>query len=166
MAPHETGFDDVRTMLSEIWDNPSQERRRSILWLVDHTGQALLTTMVNQLQRDEISPMVDISSWTDESSLERIVSQKKMGTRAVVLAKYERARWVEEVLLKLGIAGSDIFVRALADKTQLKVYCAPCANSFSTERHQPVTCPYCGTNLAVSEHFSKRLNSFLGWEDI
>lgn len=93
--------------------------------------------------------------------LKDYLENQPMGTHLYIASSFMVTRQLVRVAEAVGYAAEDIQVRAYGQKYH-QVFCIACYTINPIKGESTVTCLNCGQLLAVSEHYSKRLDAVLG----
>lgn len=103
-----------------------------------------------------------ISSSHDE--IKQILSSQKIGTRLFLFGKWSTVDDIEKIANDIGFTNEEIYKHGVGEKID-HIFCAKCYqfNIKQDPLQEETTCSHCQTKLDVSNHFSKRLNAYLGY---
>ncbi|RAS74554.1 dimethylamine monooxygenase subunit DmmA family protein [Priestia endophytica] len=96
--------------------------------------------------------------------INQILHSQEIGTRLFLLGKWSIVEDIEKVAKVIGFTDEEIDIHGVGEKID-HIFCAKCYQ-FSIKPdplHDETTCSHCQIKLDVSNHFSKRLNAYLGY---
>ena len=102
--------------------------------------------------------MDDVSS----GRLTQHVMNLPMGTRIHVCAAFSTIRQAEAMLEQAGFGDEERSAEPVGDPRHA-LFCAGCHGLNPAAPTNTVHCIHCGRRLAVSDHYSKRINAVLGY---
>lgn len=99
----------------------------------------------------------------DDSDALRIYLEKQpMGTHLYIAASWTSARALARIAEMLGYAKEDIQIRGHGQRYD-QVFCIACYTINPIGDAPTVLCRQCGKTIAVSDHYSRRLDAVLGY---
>ncbi|MFV2048320.1 dimethylamine monooxygenase subunit DmmA family protein [Metabacillus sp. YM-086] len=96
--------------------------------------------------------------------IKQILHSQEIGTRLFLLGKWSTVDDIEKIANDIGFTNEEIDKHGVGEKTD-HIFCAKCYqfNLKQDPLQEEATCSHCQTKLDVSNHFSKRLNAYLGY---
>lgn len=91
-----------------------------------------------------------------------ILSQQRIGTHLFICGKWSMIQAIKEKAYNVGFTESEIQTMGIGPKEE-KVFCVKCYSYNLMKKENNILCEHCNTLLNVSNHFSKRLNAYLGY---
>ncbi len=118
--------------------------------------ETFLQSMTNQIQ--------SVGKFHDRE-IKRLLSGQKIGTELLLMCGWptvmKLVKWAKEA----GFTEDEIQLRGIGDK-ETNVFCIKCYRIVTKSvREERMACDYCGAALAVSDHYSPRLEAYLGFVD-
>jgi len=117
--------------------------------------------VMEYLQQRHGDHIVSISSFTDEE-IQSILDKQMMGTKLFISGSWSMVREVKEIAYAAGFTDEEIQAREIGEKEE-KVYCVKCYKFSRKTESNELACEHCNTLLDVSGHYSKTLDSYLGY---
>lgn len=94
-----------------------------------------------------------------------LLSNQSIGTYLYILTSWELleplARYAEEA----GFSDAEMECHGFGPRSK-QVFCSACQKLNQVLQETRIICRYCGEALSVSDHYSKRLQAFLGYTSI
>jgi dimethylamine monooxygenase subunit C len=91
-----------------------------------------------------------------------ILTKQLVGTHLLIAGKLPFIQEIKEKAYLAGFSENEVQSVVLGPK-QDKVFCVKCYSSNLKQQAEEIHCSHCETTLQVSNHFSKRLNAYLGY---
>lgn len=101
-------------------------------------------------------------STAESRTIRSILSGQVIGTNLFIAESWSMINLVKNIALAAGYSDEEIQYRAYGEKKE-NVYCAKCYSYNRRTNSSVITCEHCNTKLDVSNHFSKRLDAYLGY---
>lgn len=98
----------------------------------------------------------------DSDALRTYLENQPMGTHLYIAASWVSARALARIAEMLGYAKEDIQIRGHGQKYD-RVFCIACYTINPIGDAPTVICLQCGKTIAVSDHYSRRLDAVLGY---
>lgn len=101
----------------------------------------------------------------DEREIKPLLSGQKIGTELLLMGGWPTVAKLEKWAKQAGFTEDEIQLRGIGDK-ETNVFCIKCYRIVTKSvREERMACDYCGAALAVSDHYSPRLEAYLGFVD-
>jgi dimethylamine monooxygenase subunit C len=141
------------------------EGKRKYLFCGDSEGVEDLYNMVQQAIENQ-SPF-DFHLIEDEtdSFLTLWLSQQKMGAYLYIAGQLDFVKRVEKIAYEFGFSEQEIQVKVIGP-IKKKLVCCKCHGFNEIEAELMIICSKCGIELEVSDHYSRRLDAYLGYISI
>lgn len=142
------------------------EGKRKFLFCADPKGATTLYILVSKAINENVP--FDFHIFQDESEESLVAewfTQQKMGTYLYISGAADFVKRVQNKALEIGFSEHDLqsFPIGLVKK---KLLCCTCHGEREVEEETHVTCARCGQELEVSDHYSRRLDAYLGYVSI
>ncbi|GED66868.1 hypothetical protein BRE01_05700 [Brevibacillus reuszeri] len=139
--------------------------KRKYLFCTDSAGAEALYPLVRQTMEDHVPfDFLEIEHESD-SFLEQWFSQQKMGTYMYLSGKWEFVSRIKNLALEAGFTEFEMQLKVIGPARK-KLLCSKCYGIHEVEEVLHVICIHCGLYLEVSNHYSRRLDAFLGYSSI
>jgi dimethylamine monooxygenase subunit C len=142
------------------------EGKRKFLFCADSIAARSLNILVSQAI-DENAPF-DFHIFQEESEesfVDEWLSQQKMGTYLYISGAADFVKRIQNKALKIGFSEHD-FKSLPIEPVKKKLVCCTCHSESEVDDEPHVTCAHCGLELEVSDHYSRRLDAYLGYVTI
>lgn len=117
--------------------------------------------VMEYLQQKHGDHIVSISSFTNEE-VQSILDNQLMGTKLFISGSWSMVQDVKQVAYAAGFTDEEIQTREMGEKEE-QLYCVKCYKISKKTNSDQQKCEHCNTLLDVSEHYSKTLDSYLGY---
>jgi dimethylamine monooxygenase subunit C len=124
-----------------------------------------IPTEINKYVKDKFrkhQPSPSAFSLVDVSG---ILNQQTIGTHLFISGKWPMIQTIKERAYEVGFSENEIQTMAIGPKEE-KVFCVKCYSYNLKKQENEISCDCCNTSLSVSNHFSKRINAYLGYINI
>lgn len=139
--------------------------KRKYLFCCDAEGAESLYTLVQQVMEAKVSFDLHIIEQDFEPFLYQWFSEQKMGTYLYISGRWEVVKVVKNIAIEVGFSQHDMQILGLGP-IRKKVICSKCHAVNEVNDELFVTCGECGLELDVSNHYSRRLDGYLGYYSI
>lgn len=142
------------------------EGKRKFLFCADSKGARSLYILVSQAIDENVQfdfhVFQDVS---EESFVDEWLSQQKMGVYLYISGAADFLKRIQNKALKIGFSEHDL--HSLPTGTaKKKLVCCTCHGESEVDVQSYITCAHCGLELEVSDHYSRRLDAYLGYVTI
>ncbi|WP_028390385.1 dimethylamine monooxygenase subunit DmmA family protein [Bacillus cihuensis] len=117
--------------------------------------------ILDYLQQKHGHRVTMLSSFVAED-VQDVLDKQLIGTKLFISGDWSMVRDVKQVAYSVGFTDAEIQTKEIGIKEE-KVYCVKCYNHNLKTNSDEITCVHCHTVLDVSNHFSKRLDAYLGY---
>jgi hypothetical protein len=117
--------------------------------------------IVDYLQ-DILYNNINLLSSFDDERVHSIFDEQIIGTNIFISGSWSMLHHIKQKAYDVGFSDEEIQYRGFGRK-QEKVYCVKCYSYNKKQSANEITCESCKTVLEVSKHFSRRLDSYLGY---
>ncbi|MFT9598607.1 dimethylamine monooxygenase subunit DmmA family protein [Mesobacillus sp.] len=142
------------------------ESKRKFLFCTDSEGDQNLNILVRQALNENVPFEFHI---LQEESEERFVnewfSKQKMGAYLYISGTADFVKRIQGVAMKAGFSEHDM-QSLIIGPAMKKLVCCTCHGENEVLDQSQVACLHCGQKLEVSDHYSRRLDAFLGYVTI
>ncbi|MGE8081214.1 dimethylamine monooxygenase subunit DmmA family protein [Peribacillus loiseleuriae] len=94
--------------------------------------------------------------------VQTVLDKQLIGTKLFISGDWSMVRDVKQAAYSVGFTDKEMQTKEIGIKEE-KVYCVKCYNHNKKTNSSEITCVHCHTILDVSNHFSKRLDAYLGY---
>jgi dimethylamine monooxygenase subunit C len=139
--------------------------KRKFLFCTDSGGAGDFYDLLQQALSEKIPFDFHIFAEGQEPMLKTWFCTQKMGTYLYISGSAEFVKMVKELAFETGFSEQEI---QTATKVFLpkKLICCTCHGENEAWENQIVICRLCGQELEVSDHYSRRLDAYLGYVTI
>ncbi len=102
-----------------------------------------------------------LSSFTADD-VQAVLDKQLIGTKLFISGDWSMVRDIKQAGYSVGFTDKEMQTKEIGIKEE-KVYCVKCYNHNMKTNRSEITCVHCHTVLDVSNHFSKRLDAYLGY---
>lgn len=142
-------------------------QKQRYLLLIDETGASASSDLRNKLAASGLP--VEVHHVTLESlhqsAWSALLSSQWIGTYLYLLVSWPLLEPLKQLAEDAGFSEQEMECHGLGPRTR-QVFCSACQKMNQTEDTTVIMCHFCGEELSVSEHYSKRLQAFLGYTSI
>ncbi|CAM3853888.1 dimethylamine monooxygenase subunit DmmA family protein [Mesobacillus thioparans] len=140
-------------------------RKRKILFIVDSEGAEAFSDLLQQSLSEKIPFDFHIFIEGQEAMLKTWFNTQKMGTYLYISGSAEFVMMVKELAFEAGFSEHEmqIVTRGFLPK---KLICCNCHSENEAGDNKHVKCRLCGQELEASNHYSRRLDAYLGYVTI
>jgi len=142
------------------------EGKRKFLFCADPEGARSLYILVRQAM-DENVPF-DFQIFLEESEegfVDEWFSQQKMGAYLYISGKTDFVKRIQGEAIKAGFSEHDLQLLTIGP-VKKRLVCCTCHAESEVSEQTHIICAYCGQELEVSDHYSRRLDAYLGYVNI
>lgn len=153
-------------MMSQVPSELSFKKgKRKYLFCADSKGAESLYFLVQQAMEVKVPFDFLVIENESDSFLDLWLSQQKMGTYLYLSGKWEFVNRLKNLAFGAGFSEYEMQMNVLGS-IRKKLICCKChgVNDVDDELH--ITCKHCGLELEVSNHYSRRLDAYLGYSSI
>jgi len=100
-----------------------------------------------------------------QPELTALLSSQWVGTYLCVLVSWPLLEPLRQMAEAAGFSEQEMECHGFGPHIR-QIYCSACQKMNQTEAVTVITCHFCGEELDVSEHYSKRLQAYLGYTSI
>jgi dimethylamine monooxygenase subunit C len=104
-----------------------------------------------------------VRAW-DEKAVEHLLSEQKVGTELLYMCSWPTLMKLAKLAQSVGFTQDEIQSCGTSGR-QAKVFCVKCYRLIEKSTKDKMTCEHCGISLTVSNHYSHRLEAYLGYLD-
>lgn len=139
--------------------------KRKYLFCADSKGAESLYFLVQQAMEVKVPFDFLVIENESDSFLDLWLSLQKMGTYLYLSGKWEFVNRLKNLALEAGFSEFEMQMKVMGS-IRKKLICCKChgVNDVDDELH--ITCKHCGLELEVSNHYSRRLDAYLGYSSI
>lgn len=99
----------------------------------------------------------------ENDKIESLLNEQLIGTKIFISGPWSMIKQIKEIASTVGFTDEEIYYNGSGEEDK-KVYCVKCYSYNKAEKNSnEITCGHCNAVLDVSKHFSKRLDSYLGY---
>jgi dimethylamine monooxygenase subunit C len=121
------------------------------------------TKMIETYLKSITAQIKSVRVW-DVKALEYLLSEQKVGTELLYMCNWPKLTKLVKLAQSVGFTQDEIQSCGTGER-QAKVFCVKCYRLIERPAQNKITCEHCGISLAVSNHYSHRLEAFLGYVD-
>ncbi|MCM3574914.1 hypothetical protein M3172_17100 [Mesobacillus subterraneus] len=142
------------------------EGKRKFLFCADSEGARSLYILVRQAMDENVPFDFQIfSEESEEGFVDEWFSQQKMGAYLYISGKADFVKRMQGEAIKAGFSEHDWQLLTIGSAKK-RLVCCTCHSESEVEDETHVTCIHCGQELEVSDHYSRRLDAYLGYVSI
>jgi len=104
--------------------------------------------------------ILHVDEWS-ASALYKYLSEQSMGTKIVLAVGHTRMRKLRRILEEIGYGRDEVRYISVGSDVR-RAFCAKCQHIFAAVSISNTICPMCGQKLAISQHYSSRLDALFG----
>ncbi|MBS8265418.1 hypothetical protein DYI25_13400 [Mesobacillus boroniphilus] len=142
------------------------EGKRKFLFCADSEGVRYLHILVRQAMDENVPFDFHIlQEEREESFVNEWFSKQKMGTYLYISGTSDFVKRIQVRAMNAGFSEHDMqtFITGTIKK---KLICCTCHGENEVLDSTHVVCVHCGQDLEVSDHYSRRLDAYLGYVTI
>ncbi|MCQ6281199.1 dimethylamine monooxygenase subunit DmmA family protein [Bacillus sp. EB600] len=98
----------------------------------------------------------------ENEKIHAIFKEQKIGTKIFISGPWSMIYHIKDIANTVGFTDDEIQYNGFGQKDH-KVYCVKCYSYNKMSNNKVITCEHCKVVLDVSNHFSKRLEAYLGY---
>lgn len=140
--------------------------KRKFIFCTDSEGNRNLNILVQQALNENVPFEFHI---LQEESEEKFVNEwffkQKMGTYLYISGTSDFVKRIQGVAMKEGFSEHDMQSHTIGPVSK-KLICCTCHGENEVLDQSDIVCGHCGEKLEVSDHYSRRLDAFLGYVTI
>lgn len=142
------------------------QKQRCIL-LVDAAGEPASHALRKQLSETNLPfevHHVGKDSLT-QPGLAHLLNNQQIGTYLYIYTSWDLQKPLLRLAEEAGFSDDEIEHQGFGPMSK-QVFCSACQEMNMVQQETEFACQYCGERLFVSDHFSKRLQAYLGYTSI
>ena len=139
--------------------------KRKYLFCADSEGAEALYPLVRQAMEEKASFDFHEIKHESDSFLELWFSQQKMGTYLYLSGKWDFVYRLKNVAFEAGFTEYELQIKVIGP-IRKQLICCKCHGVNDVDEEMHITCMHCGISLEVSNHYSRRLEAYLGYSSI
>lgn len=139
--------------------------KRKYLFCADSNGVESLYVLVHQAMNEKVPFDFLIIENESHAFLDLWFSQQKMGTYLYVSGELEFVNILKNLAFNAGFSEHEMQMKVLGPTTK-KLICCTCHGGNDVGDQLHITCKHCGQELELSNHYSRRLDAYLGYVSI
>jgi dimethylamine monooxygenase subunit C len=139
--------------------------KRKFLFCADGEGVSSLYVLVQQAMKENVPFDFHVLDDVTDSFLGQWFDQQKMGTYLYISGRWESVKRVGILALEAGFFEHEMQWKVI-DHGRKAVMCCKCHGVNEDGGNSHITCQHCGIRLEVSDHYSRRLEAYLGYVTI
>lgn len=140
-------------------------RKRKFLFCVDSEGAEGLYEIARQAMDEGVPFDFHILKEGQDAFADLWFGQQKMGTYLYISGSWAFVKKMKNRALKAGFSAHEMQT-AVIGPVQKHLVCSSCHGMNVADHPALVTCGHCGQELEVSNHYSRRLDAYLGYVTI
>lgn len=139
-------------------------RKQRCLLLIDEAGESAAHLLSSELTAEHLP--VQMYTVTPNSlqqpELFGLLSSQWIGTYLYLLVSWPLLEPLRELAEQAGFSEYEMECRGIGQRSR-PIFCAACQKITLAESETVITCRFCREKLSVSDHYSKRLQAYLGY---
>lgn len=139
--------------------------KRKYLFCADVMGSKFLDELVDQAMVEKVPFDIKVIEDVSDVSLEQWFSQQKMGTFLYLSGSWEYVNQVKKLAFGAGFSEHEMQINVCGSINK-KIICCRCYGENDAAVATQMICKQCGLELEVSDHYSRRLDGYLGYATI
>ncbi len=139
--------------------------KRKYLFCADSQGAKHLYLLVHQTMEENVPFDFHIIEQESESFLNHWFSHQKMGTYLYISGHRNFVNRVKTLAMEAGFSEYEMQMKVIGPLIK-KVICCKCHGVNEVDDDLYIACKQCGLELEVSNHYSRRLDAYLGYFSI
>lgn len=139
--------------------------KRKYLFCGDSNGAESLYVLVHQAMDEKVPFDFLIIENEAYSFLDLWFSHQKMGTYLYLSGELEFVNILKNLAVNAGFSEHEMQMKVWGTTTK-KLICCTCHGGNDVGDKLHITCKHCGQELEVSNHYSRRLDAYLGYVSI
>lgn len=139
--------------------------KRNILFCADSNGVESLNPLVVQAVKEEVPYDFHMIEEEPDTFLYQWFSQQKMGSYLYISGNRDFVKRVEKLALESGFFEYEMQINIIGEINK-RVICCECHGCNVVVEKEQFHCKHCGLELEVSNHYSRRLDAYLGYHSI
>ncbi len=140
--------------------------KRKYLFCADKKGADALFHLIKQVMAENVPfdfhLLDDEPTTQSELFLTLWFNQQKMGTYLYLSGRWEMTDEVKKLAIKLGFSEQEMQINVWG-ASKKNLLCCKCHGINEIDDLVQITCLHCGLELSVSDHYSRRLDAYLGY---
>lgn len=96
------------------------------------------------------------------SDVSNILTQQLIGTHLVICGKWPFIQEIKEKAYLAGFSEDELHSELMGSRTE-KAFCVKCYSYNPKQLEDKISCKHCQTSLLISNHYSRRLDAYLGY---
>ncbi|MHC0036382.1 dimethylamine monooxygenase subunit DmmA family protein [Pseudoneobacillus sp. C159] len=139
--------------------------KRRYLFCTDLRGAESINDMIQQAIAEKVPFDHHIIEQEPDNFIDIWFQQQKMGTYLYIVGQNEFVKRVEKLAIDAGFSQYDRQTKVVGHRSK-SVICSKCHANNEVDEDSHITCKHCGLELEVSDHYSRRLDAYLGYHSI
>lgn len=136
--------------------------KRKLLFCVDSEGADSLYELVRQAMDEEVPFDFHILQEGQEAFAGTWFGQQKMGAYLYISGTWEFVKKLESLAMEAGFSDHEMQT-AVTGPAPKQLVCSSCHELNEADQSASITCKHCGQELEISNHYSRRLDAYLGY---
>jgi dimethylamine monooxygenase subunit C len=140
--------------------------KRKLLFCTDSEGNRTLNILVHQALNENMPFEFHIlQEESEDGFVNEWFSKQKMGTYLYISGTSDFVKKITAVAMKAGFSQHDMQSLTIGTARK-KLICCTCHGENEVLDQSNIVCGHCGQKLEVSDHYSRRLDAYLGYVTI
>lgn len=139
--------------------------KRKFLFCADSNGVEPLNPLILQAVKEDVPYDMHIVEQEFDSFLTHWFNQQKMGSYLYISGNLAFVKRVEKLALESGYSEYEMQMKIVGPISK-RIICCKCHGCNVVDKDCHFNCTYCGLELEVSNHYSRRLDAYLGYHSI
>lgn len=139
--------------------------KRKLIFCSDSKNEEIFDHLVKQAIEENTPYQFFMIEKESDYCISQLLSQQKMGTYLYLSGKWEFVNRLMSLALEAGFTEHDMQMKVLGP-IQKKLICSKCYGVNDVGDHLHITCNHCHLKLEVTNHYSRRLEAYLGYSPI
>ena len=139
--------------------------KRKYLFCADRQGADSLYALVQKAMKEKAPFDFHIIDQETDSFLDVWFNQQKMGAYLYISAQWEFVNRASKLALDAGFSDHEMQTK-VSGPIRKKLICCKCHGVYDIDEDPHITCKHCGIELELSNHYSRRLDAYLGYVSI
>lgn len=142
------------------------QKQRCVV-LVDSAGETASHTLRKELSEADLPFEVHHvgRESLNQPGLVHLLSNQLIGTYLYVYTSWDLQKPLIRLAEDAGFSNDEMECQGFGPLHK-QVYCSACQEMNEAQHESEIPCRYCGEHLTVSDHYSKRLQAYLGYTSI
>jgi dimethylamine monooxygenase subunit C len=139
--------------------------KRKYLFCTDAIGYESLSKMFKQTMAENIPFDYQIIDQEPDVFIDTWFRHQKMGTYLYIAGHEEFVKRLQKLAMQAGFSQYEMQIIVVGTKSK-SVICCKCYGVNEVKEERNIVCKHCGLELEVSDHYSRRLDAYLGYNSI